>query len=179
MKNFTVEVKQIKSLYFKVKAKNKREAKQMISSFYKRVNLNNLYLDPFKLESINIAIKKSENKQNGDENMAYVKRVPPIKLVLTVKEYNTLVGILTRNIDENNDKTNKEIATLTKEKLLKFGIPNEMGSNISEIDVRLYLNEAADIITQLLLYVENRINEIDYCQVLLKFRESFVSKDNN
>ncbi len=111
--------------------------------------------------------------------MAYVKRVPPIKLVLTVKEYNTLVGILTRNIDENNDKTNKEIATLTKEKLLKFGIPNEMGSNISEIDVRLYLNEAADIITQLLLYVENRINEIDYCQVLLKFRESFVSKDNN
>ncbi len=62
MKNFTVEVKQIKSLYFKVKAKNKREAKQMISSFYKRVNLNNLYLDPFKLESINIAIKKSENK---------------------------------------------------------------------------------------------------------------------
>ena len=33
--------------------------------------------------------------------MADVKRIPPIKLVLTVKEYNILIGILTKNIEEN------------------------------------------------------------------------------
>lgn len=108
--------------------------------------------------------------------MAYVKRVPPIKLVLTIKEYNHLIGILTENIEEVEEIGNKEIATLTKEKLLKFSIPHENCLNAKEIDVRLYLNEAADIITQLLLYIAKRTKEVDYYQVLLKVRESFVNQ---
>lgn len=111
--------------------------------------------------------------------MAYVKRVPPIKLVLTIKEYNTLVGILTKNIDDNIELEKKEIASLTKEKLLKFGIPHENDLMENEIDLRLYINEAADIIEQILLYVAKKTNEVNYYQVLLKVRESIDNQNSD
>lgn len=104
--------------------------------------------------------------------MAYAKRVPQIKMVLTVDEYNALVGILTKNNDELESSEEKESALIIKEKLLKFSIPNiELDNNI-EIDVRLYINETMDIINQLLLYIKKRTNLIDYYQVLLKVREN-------
>ena len=37
--------------------------------------------------------------------MAYTKRIPPIKLMLTIKEYNNLIEVLTQNINNENDKT--------------------------------------------------------------------------
>lgn len=111
--------------------------------------------------------------------MAYVKRVPPIKLVLTIKEFNILVGILTKNLDEIDNEIIKELAVLTKEKLLKYSIPRELDENNIEIDVRLYLNEAADIISQLLSYIDRRSNEINYYQVLLKVQESFKNQYSN
>ena len=105
--------------------------------------------------------------------MAYVKRIPPIKLVLTVKEYNILIGILTKNIEENNLVESDNLATITKEKLLKYSIPREENDKI-EIDLRLYMNEAADIISELLKYESNKTKEIDYYQVLLKVRETVL-----
>ena len=179
MKHFTVEVKQVKTLYFNLNAKNKRKAKQMIYNLFSNIDLDNLYLEQFKLKNVEFVISKLKNKQDGDENMAYVKRVPPIKLILTIKEYNTLIGVLTKNIDEFHDTENEEIAILTKEKLLKFSIPHENDLNVVEIDVRLYLNEAADIMTQLLSYIAKRTNEIDYYQVLLKVRESFENQKDD
>ena len=105
--------------------------------------------------------------------MAYVKRIPPIKLVLTVKEYNILIGILTKNIEKNNLVESDNLATITKEKLLKYSIPREENDKI-EIDLRLYINEAADIIPELLKYESNKTKEIDYYQVLLKVRETVL-----
>ncbi len=110
--------------------------------------------------------------------MAYVKRIPPIKLILTVKEYNVLIGILTKNIEGNSSEESDNLATITKEKLLKYSIPREENDKI-EIDLRLYINEAADIISELLKYESNKTKEIDYYQVLLKVRETMLdSKDS-
>ncbi len=111
--------------------------------------------------------------------MAYSKRVPPIKLVLTMKEYNILVGILTINIDNMVDQSIKEIAKLTKEKLLKYSLPRKAEDDNIEIDIRLYINEAADIISQLLSYLNNKVNEINYYQVLLKVRENIENNLDN
>lgn len=108
--------------------------------------------------------------------MAYVKRVPPVKLVLNIKEFNTLIGVLTKNIEKSNDdNSSDEIAKLTKEKLLKYGIPHSNEENI-EIDLRLYLNETSDIITQLLLFISSEFDEIDYYQLLLKAKEVFTNQ---
>lgn len=104
--------------------------------------------------------------------MAYVKRVPPIKLVLTKSEYNILVGVLTKNYEEIDNEEIKELAKNTREKFLQFGLPHSEEKNKIEIDIRLYLNEAADIISQLLLNISKRTNEINYYQVLLKVREN-------
>lgn len=86
--------------------------------------------------------------------MAYAKRVPQIKMVLTVDEYNALVGILTKSNDELENLEEKESALIIKEKLLKFSISNIEQDNNIEIDVRLYINETMDIINQLLLYIK-------------------------
>lgn len=104
--------------------------------------------------------------------MAYVKRIPPIKMMLTINEYNTLIGVLTNNINEISDKDIKEIAISTKEKLLKYSIPHKLETQDIEIEMRLYLNEAADIISQVLIYTFTRSSVIDYYQVLLKVREN-------
>ena len=103
--------------------------------------------------------------------MAYSKRVPPIKLVVTKKEYNNLIGVLTKNIDEVDDQEIKAMAKLTKEKLLKYSLPRNDDDSI-EIDIRLYINEVVDIISQLLVYIGNKMNEINYYLVLQKVREN-------
>ena len=109
--------------------------------------------------------------------MAYVKRVPPIKLILTKSEYNILIGVLTRNYDASDNEDVKELAKMTKEKLLKYSLPHNNEENNVEIDVRLYLNEAADIISQLLLNIGKITNEINYYQVLLKVRENMEANE--
>ncbi len=105
--------------------------------------------------------------------MAYSKRIPPIKLVLTIKEYNNLIGVLTENINNQEDKDIRELAELTKEKLLKYSIPRKKDENNIEIDVRLYVNESADIISQLLYNIGKKITEVNYYQVLLRVRDLF------
>lgn len=111
--------------------------------------------------------------------MAYSKRIPPIKLVLTVKEYNILIGILTKNLDGQVEQSTKELAKLTKEKLLKYSLPRQNEDDGIEIDIRLYINEAVDIISQLLSYLNNKISEINYYQVLLKVRENIENIIDN
>lgn len=107
--------------------------------------------------------------------MAYSKRVPQIKLVLNREEYNNLIEILTKNLEANDEDT-KSIASMTKDKLLKYSLPREEDDKI-EIDIRLYINETVDIIAQLLSYVNGKVNKIDYYQVLLKVRENFEVED--
>lgn len=62
MKKFTVEVKQVKTLYFDLSAKNKREAKQMINSLCNNVNLDNSCLEPFKLKNVDIVFGRFKKK---------------------------------------------------------------------------------------------------------------------
>lgn len=66
---------------------------------------------------------------------------------------------------------------MTKEKLLKYSVPRDINNNI-EIDIRLYINEAIDIISQLLLYTNTTMEEINYYQVLEKVREN-ITKEND
>lgn len=110
--------------------------------------------------------------------MTYLKRIPTFRLVLTRQEYNTLIGIFTKNADEQNDDNIIEIATMTKEKFLKYGVPNQSNEGNIEIELKLFPNEVVDIISQLLIYSMKRMNEIDYYQVLLKVRENMNNNND-
>lgn len=104
--------------------------------------------------------------------MAYTKRIPPIKLILTIKEYNYIIGVLTKNIEKNNNKSENELSILTKEKLLKYGIPKTRENGDIEIELRLYNNEIADILSEFISFIKERTKEINYFEVLLKVREN-------
>lgn len=103
--------------------------------------------------------------------MAYSKRVPIIKLVLTKEEYNNLIEVLTQNIESENIEL-QDIAKITKEKFLKYGIPQENDKGEIEINLKLYVNEIIDIVNQLLSYINDKVSKNNYYQVLLKLKDS-------
>ena len=93
--------------------------------------------------------------------MAYSKRVPIIKLVLTKEEYNNLIEVLTQNIESENIEL-QDIAKITKEKFLKYGIPQENDKGEIEINLKLYVNEIIDIVNQLLSYINDKVSKNNY-----------------
>ena len=99
------------------------------------------------------------------------KRVPIIKLVLTKEEYNNLIEVLTQNIESENIEL-QDIAKITKEKFLKYGIPQENDKGEIEINLKLYVNEIIDIVNQLLSYINDKVSKNNYYQVLLKLKDS-------
>lgn len=62
MKTFIAEVKQVKSLYFELSARNKRKARQMINDFYNKIDINDLCLEPLKIEKIDMKIDRRRKK---------------------------------------------------------------------------------------------------------------------
>ena len=58
MKKFTVEINQLKSLSFEVNAKNKKSARQMITDFINKVDLNNLDLNCLKKENVKVVVNR-------------------------------------------------------------------------------------------------------------------------
>lgn len=102
--------------------------------------------------------------------MAYSKRIAPIRMILTDKEYNILVETITECIT-NDSSEHGVLAKMVKEKMFKYSIIKE--ENEKElIETKLYINEAMDLISLLLIYVSDKVKRIDYCQVLKKMSES-------
>lgn len=62
MKTFIAEVKQVKSLYFELSARNKRKARQMINDLYNKIDINDLCLEPLKIEKIDLKIDRRRKK---------------------------------------------------------------------------------------------------------------------
>ena len=54
--------------------------------------------------------------------MPYQKRIPPVKVDLSIEKFNYLIEMLTRYTTSNNEKIS-ETATKLKEKLLRYSIP--------------------------------------------------------
>ena len=100
--------------------------------------------------------------------MAYCKKVPPIRLVLSTTEFNNLVDVLTKNIEYSNNNDVVELSKYAKEKLLKYSIPR---LEDNELDVKLYNNEIVDIVSLLLNFTADKVSQNNYIEVLLKVRE--------
>lgn len=107
----------------------------------------------------------------------YPSRVPPIKIRLNTDLYNMLIQVL-RNNEKIGEEKFKLTATKLKEKLLTFSVPRENENNEVEIDVRLYNNESAQVILQLMNYFHNSINvEDNYYSALKTIREKRFGKE--
>lgn len=97
--------------------------------------------------------------------MAYKKRIPPIKVTLTKKGYNELVECVSSKIINNS--INKSLEEI-KDKLLRYSIPSEDNENV---EVRLYISEAKELIEVLINSLSNIEPRVNYYETLLKVRE--------
>lgn len=102
--------------------------------------------------------------------MPYQKRIPPVKVDLSIERFNYLIEMLTRYATTEDEKM-VALATKLKEKLLRYSIPRTTEEQETFVDVRFYPNEASEMIYMLLANTEDIQVDTNYYEVLLKVRE--------
>lgn len=110
--------------------------------------------------------------------MAYKKRIPPIKLEITIKKYNLLIEYLT--IYEKCESENiVNVAKKIKEKLLKYSVPR-IGEDCTQIiDARFYPQEAEQVISLIVNCLSDIELSVNYYEVLLQNRSTLKQFDDS
>ena len=93
--------------------------------------------------------------------MTFQNKRPPIKIKLSVKKFNLLVGILKYNEQKNTNDDNN-ISKKLREKLLQYSIPFKDENNKELIEVGLFISEVASIINELLIYNIDDAIDVNY-----------------
>ena len=105
--------------------------------------------------------------------MAYQSKRPPIRVIITIEEFNKLVEFFSIGEEKHNDKENK--FTRIKNKLLKYSVPYIPEDEIELVEIRFFIDEVIDFI-----YCFIDMNDINYktqyYSVLLKVREKLQQK---
>ncbi len=102
--------------------------------------------------------------------MPYKRRIPPIKIELNQNSYNKLVECV--NSKKKNDSIDKNLEII-KNKLLRYSIPY---NDIKNVEIRLYLSEAKELIEILINSLGNIEPQVNYYETLLKVREKIKEK---
>ncbi len=102
--------------------------------------------------------------------MPYKRRIPPIKIELNQNSYNKLVEYVNSKI--KNDSIDKNLEII-KNKLLRYSIPD---NDIKNVEIRLYLSEAKELIEILINSLGNIEPQVNYYETLLKVREKMKEK---
>ena len=102
--------------------------------------------------------------------MPYKRRIPPIKIELNQNSYNKLVECVNSKI--KNDSIDKNLEII-KNKLLRYSIPD---NEIKNVEIRLYLSEAKELIEILINSLGNIEPQVNYYEILLKVREKIKEK---
>lgn len=112
--------------------------------------------------------------------MSYSKRVPPIKIKLSIDGFNKLCEILNTMSSCNNERIESKSSKI-KDKLLRYSVPITNEEQEIIIDMRFYNNEITDLFYILFFGVEDMIAvETNYYDVLIQVREKIKEqKENN
>lgn len=105
--------------------------------------------------------------------MAFQVKKPPINLNLSIEEYNKTLEFISR-FEESEDSELKDKCKYIKEKLLKYSVPMVINDN-ENVSIRLFINEAKDILELLLKNIDIEF-KTEYYTVLLKAREKYNVK---
>ena len=107
--------------------------------------------------------------------MAYSKRTPPVKVILTIDMYNTLLEAISKNENNSDIEVVDEFNRL-KEKILRYSIPfNEDG--LQKVEVPFFIRESSSVIYQLIISYSNLQVTTNYYAILLKIREEHKFKN--
>lgn len=110
--------------------------------------------------------------------MPYSKRIPPIKIKLSIYEFNVLVEMLTNMIDYENESISKKSEKM-KDKLLRYSVPI-IENEDTIVDIRCYPNEIVDLFYILFYGAGDGMEvETNYFDVLMKVREKISNEKAN
>lgn len=105
--------------------------------------------------------------------MSYQSKRPPIKVIISIEEFNKLVEFFSIGEKKYNSENNK--FTRIKNKLLKYSVPYITDDDIELVEIRFFIDEVIDFI-----YCVIDMNDIEYetqyYSVLLKVREKLKQK---
>lgn len=170
MKTFKVRADINGSMFFEVKAENQAEAQKQVDELLSDTTVKQAlekYKDSMELDT---KIKEVKEERQEDLKMPYQKRIPPVKVDLSIERFNYLIEMLTRYATTEDEKM-VALATKLKEKLLRYSIPRTTEEQETFVDVRFYPNEASEMIYMLLANTEDIQVDTNYYEVLLKVRE--------
>lgn len=105
--------------------------------------------------------------------MAFQIKKPPLKLSLTIKEFNLLLNIL--KVNELVDSGNESKKLI--DKLLTYSIPKENENKEKIIEVRCFPSESTLFIKQLLMYNKDEGSDTNYFDILIENRKKYLSKN--
>ncbi len=108
--------------------------------------------------------------------MGYEKKSPSIKLLISRELFDKLVGLIEMNMNLAIDDEKFSItAEKIMNKLLTYSIP-KVENDMEYVDVRFFPNEASDLIWQLLIQNDRKIEKKDYYSILMENREKLRSE---
>lgn len=112
--------------------------------------------------------------------MAYSKRIPPIKIKLSINEFNILVETLTNMMDCGNESISKKSEKM-KDKLLRYSVPIIEENVDTIVDIRCYPNEMVDLFYILFYGIADIVEDVktNYFDVLMKVREKISNEKAN
>ena len=105
--------------------------------------------------------------------MAYQSKRRPIRVIITIEEFNKLVEFFSIGEKKHNDKENK--FTRIKDKLLKYSVPYITDDEIELVEIRFFIDEVIDFI-YCFIDMNDIKYETQYYSVLLKVREKLKQK---
>ena len=105
--------------------------------------------------------------------MSYQSKRPPIRVIITIEEFNKLVEFFSIGEERHNDKENK--FSRIKNKLLKYSLPYITDDDIELVEIRFFIDEVIDFI-YCFIDMNDIKYETQYYSVLLKVREKLKQK---
>lgn len=97
--------------------------------------------------------------------MSYNKRIPPIKVELTIEKFNSLIEFL--SVVEEEEQ--KEVARKLKGKILKYSIPSVTESD-TFIVIRFFNQEIMQLVHMLISNLNYSNIENNYYEILIENR---------
>ncbi len=103
--------------------------------------------------------------------MGFERKAPSIKVEITVELYNSLVGIISKQ-SELNDEYISGMAEVLKNKIMTYAVPKVDKENIEYVDIRFFASEINSL-TNLLILATGYKEENNFYKQLLDKREEF------
>lgn len=104
--------------------------------------------------------------------MAFKYKRPPIRFILSIKEFNLLIYILKYNEQKCNEEDSNK-AKKFRERLLQYSIPYKDENGEDVVEIGFYNNQLFYLVKNLLNYNIDEKVDMNYYAILMEQRKKY------